>query len=796
VALLWLAWWLLAFLVGASFTDASAMGLVLSLQGLVGCAAISAVGLGSNLNAIRLLGLGTAVGAAVTTLLLQLLLLLVGGVSPLFFTIGMALVAFVLLTKGRDQVSVERTDAMEIGTVLLAALVSLGLTTGWHLLHVVALGSTLVITGFAGRKRRLTSRLVKSMMIFGPLILLSWWFRETVDQVLLSRILWDGDNSIFQLLINTTERWGVLENVGASGQSPIIGYHWATFGWMAMLEGAANAAPWVTLQFVMPVVASIVVSSMLWEIATSVSKSTVLRLAVIVAAMCLFFRPDGSVSLFVSDVWLIAFALIAYIAMNNSRLFRSLPLVAIVFAGVLLGKRSTGVLVIAAVLAVTVLAFGVRQRRMAGQFAVISLTTICVLVLDQLIAEFSQRFAGVDLNDLTSGAGRVRFEFISDEAFGYAGTFTGVLSVLGALFVSLSIFFPQMAALLVQFLRNGSSSAAFVGILSSVLVSVAVPFVMTGEVLAVYFYSRHLGLVMGSILVLVVALRMLSAWEMGGESTVWRRLLLVAVFSSVMWLLLFEILQRHSEINWTIVKDAGWIPTLTSAILMAVFVPSLRKRESFLGYSILSSVIVIGVVAAPKFVDELTNERIKPLISGSFTYDDLDLPTTDVNEVGNWIRTNTPVDSVIGSNYFCENRSNFNLDCTPQSWWRDWLSRANELDAFDTACQVETSEVLGRVQNYLLPAVSDRRFFIQGPGFSLGCSQPPEWITERVTVSESFARDPDSESCSKLREAGVEFFVVDRRTTVRDTWGGFARERMANDSFRVLELREDSCSEI
>ena len=794
-AFMWLTWWLLVVFAGAGVMDAIAMGVLLALQGVVGCAALAYAGLGSSMRFVRFIGLGTAVGAAVTTLSFQLLLLYFDGVQPLIFVAALAVAGAIVLARTENSSSASRHSVLEAGTVALVALVSLGLTTGWHLLHAVVLGASLAALSLLLRRSTHPSTQSALLVVFGPVIAASWWFRASVDFSLLSRILWDGDNSIFQLLINTTERWGVLENVGASGQSPIIGYHWATFAWMGMLESASNAAPWITLQFVMPLVATLVVTAMLWEVASLVTRSVGASLFGVVIAMGLFFRPDGSVSLFLADAWLIAFSLVVHHAVKSNKFARSLPLVAFLSAGVLFGKRSTGVLLIAALLAAFAFALLLRDRRMIKRFGLLFATTIFVLVGDQSISYISQRLAGIGANDLTSGAGRVRLEFISDEAFGYAGTFSGVLSILGALFVTMTIFFPQIAALLKKLLDSGIKNDVFVGILGAVAVSAAVPFVMTGEVLAVYFYSRHLGLVLGSILVLVLVVRAFSSVGVFDTTRTRAQVLAASVLAGMAWLALFEILGRTTTIDWAIVREAAWIPALAMAMVLAVVFSDLRTARGVLTASLVGAVVISGVLATPKTFDELSNERLKPLINGSFEYADLDLPTADVNEVGAWLRENTSRDAVIGSNHFCESRQNFNLDCSPASWWTDWLSRAREIDAFGSACQVETSEVLGRVQNYLLPAVSDRRFFIQGPGFSLGCSQPPNWITERIEISESFARKPSVDSCSKLLNAGVDYFVVDRRTTDRELWDGFATERMANKSFRVLEINEGFCRE-
>ena len=796
VVVYWLAWWLLAYLTGAAFADASAMGLLLAFQGVVGCAVLAAVGFGSNPSLIRFIGVGTAVGSAATTLAFQLLLLFVDGVQPLIFTAVVAICGVWLLSRS-DGVTPGCSDSLvEVAGVILAALVSLGLTTGWHLLHVIVLGVSLI--AFAILRRRSIGPPVVSafLVVFGPVIAVSWWLRVSVDFTLLSRILWDGDNSFFQLLINTTERWGVLENVGASGQSPIIGYHWASFAWMGMLEGAANAAPWITLQFVMPLVATVVVAAMLWEVASLVTQSVQVSLLGVVLAMGLFFRPDGSVSLFLTDVWLVALALVVFRAVKSNTFGRSLPLVAVLAAGVLLGKRSTGVLLIAALVAALAFALLMRERQLIRRLGLLSATTIFVLLGDQAISYLGQRLSGIDANDLTSGAGRVRFEFISDEAFGYAGTFSGALSIMGAMFVTLTIFFPQLVALLRTFPETGVRSDVMIGVLGAVAVSAAVPFFMTGEVLAVYFYSRHLGLVLGSILVLVLLVKGLSSGGHFGTTRTRVQILAASVLMGLAWLVLFNVLGRVTTIDWAIIREAAWIPALAMAAVLAMVFSDLRTAKWVLAASLVAAVVIAGMVAAPKVFDELLNERMKPLIDGSFEYADLDLPTPDVNDVGAWLRENTSQDAVVGSNYFCESRLNFKLDCAPDSWWADWLSRANEADFFGSSCQVETAERLGRIQNYLLPSVSDRRFFVQGPGFSLGCTPPPKWISERINISESFARNPSLESCNALLESGVTFFVVDLRTTDRTDWNSFAVPRFSNESFVVLELEKEVCGEL
>lgn len=791
----WLLWSVIAFCSGLGITRAIEAGVLLALQGLLGTRILSLTGLATTGGVIGMIGLGLAVGSGLSTLVFQLVLLGFSGAPPVL-VVSLLVVGSYLgqRTKQRAPKSSEG-ESIEVAALLLVAILVLALTTGWHIAHALVMILSIALTSFFKKRAKRISKSLEAMVLFLPVAIFGVWFRQAIDLELLSRILWDGDNSIFQMLINTTARWGIMGNAAVAGQSPIAGYHWASFGWMGLLEGSISGAPWLTLQFLTPIATSVVLSAMLWQVALETGASLAQKFVAVVFALALFFRPDGSISLFVSDMWLVALVLLIWKVLGSDQLIRATPLLTVMMICVLTGKRTSGILMIASLVAASLFALVLLKKRTSFRIAQIAILFVVVLVVDQVLISVVQRIVNGSGLNLVTGSGRVWLNFISEDAFGYVGTLSGFKSVVGALFVTLSIFFLFFVAIGIDWLGEYEWQGRVVTTFSAVVVSAVAPVFLAGERLAVFVYSRHVGIAVGSI---VVLLGILHFFEQESETSDRSRLvyiLLASVVVGVAWLLLFETQFARSLVNWrVIIRDAIWIPVLLLTGVLLVLMKPLRSSRQGLSVALIAGTMITGVLSMPKMVDEIINERIRPLIAKEFVNPDLDFPTEDINSVGRWARENTHPDVIFASNYFCESRRNFNLDCAPELWWQNWIDRANSIDAFNSQCRVETAEELGRVQNYLLPALAERRFLVSGPGFSLGCASPPRWISERIVLSEQFARHPSLSSCMKLVDEGVSYFIVDRRTSDVNSWGNLASTKLDNQSFLVLQLNDGYCS--
>ena len=87
-----------------------------------------------------------------------------------------------------------------------------------------------------------------------------------------------------------------------------------------------------------------------------------------------------------------------------------------------------------------------------------------------------------------------------------------------------------------------------------------------------------------------------------------------------------------------------------------------------------------------------------------------------------------------------------------------------------------------------LPLYAERRFLIQGSRFLLFNGMDRDEIRARMSTTLQFANDPNPKSFVNIRNAGVKYFVVDRKATDQDSWEPFANELYRNNTFIVLEL--------
>ena len=144
-------------------------------------------------------------------------------------------------------------------------------------------------------------------------------------------------------------------------------------------------------------------------------------------------------------------------------------------------------------------------------------------------------------------------------------------------------------------------------------------------------------------------------------------------------------------------------------------------------------------------------------------------PTTDLEALGEFVRRNTPYNSIFASNNFC---------CSGESWFDSVLKQPTY-----------TGESALGGANYLLPASLQRRFLIQGPRFQINCciDQFPDQI-ERIRLSLMFANHPSSLILDALKQQSVDYFVVNKKLTELSSWKDFATTVFENEEFLLLKI--------
>ena len=151
-------------------------------------------------------------------------------------------------------------------------------------------------------------------------------------------------------------------------------------------------------------------------------------------------------------------------------------------------------------------------------------------------------------------------------------------------------------------------------------------------------------------------------------------------------------------------------------------------------------------------------------------------PDAKTREVGEWIRANTQTSVVLASNSFC---------C-----WDNpkFLERA--LDEFREFEELWTryEESTWGGSNYLLPAVTHRRFLLAGPRFVVGVLDDPAELTKYFTLSVQFGVTGDSSLATSLREAGVNYFIFDKRVSDPPTLGFDISIEFENSQYIIVKL--------
>jgi len=155
-------------------------------------------------------------------------------------------------------------------------------------------------------------------------------------------------------------------------------------------------------------------------------------------------------------------------------------------------------------------------------------------------------------------------------------------------------------------------------------------------------------------------------------------------------------------------------------------------------------------------------------------------------ELGRWIRDNTSSESLLASNSFC---------CKGTQWLDTPLAQLREIDANYSTLRNREAAYGGA--NYLLPAVTHRRFLLAGPRFFVtlpmsstdtstnSTAETISWLDASV----GFGDSGDREVGQVLKAIGASYFIVDKfALSEPGLRPDFERLRYENSRYLVIEL--------
>jgi len=453
------------------------------------------------------------------------------------------------------------------------------------------------------------------------------------------------------------------------------------------------------------------------------------------------------------------------------------------FLGVWIGKLSTGAVLLAALGALSVAEFlmGGSSRRKSLQ-----------LFLGALAVATAERALSWILGGVDSGASFMRLEWISQAAFGFPGTLGGLTALGGALFVSLNIFALSILAAVLVFRARESERNFTTNLLVVVLlVAFLSPFFLGGNSLAIFYYLRNPGLVAGMLLLLTALFgdARKSALPVVDFS---QNLVFMSLFAGFVWigfrLSMAEVGTRLS-MSLQPVEDAYWIPA-AFALVCGLVSPRTRQKVTS---AVAASALITCAFLSPihKTLSDLINERLRPILTNEHISTELTHVPDDLQLITDYLVSSSEGNDIVASNVFCPFIDDGSAqECDDPNWWmNDQLIRSKS-GQFENLCSTPESRREFFI-NYWLPALSGRRFLIQGPDYVAWCTENVDWLNRRISDSENFARRGEADACMELVGQGAKWFVRDLRVPHNGALSGTV---FKTENFELVRLSRENCS--
>jgi hypothetical protein len=309
-------------------------------------------------------------------------------------------------------------------------------------------------------------------------------------------------------------------------------------------------------------------------------------------------------------------------------------------------------------------------------------------------------------------------------------------------------------------------------LISHLGISFVITLITNGENSSIYFV--YAGLLLSCIAFAPLVLETCSYRSRLIQSSIY--LLLAGSSLGIFTSLLFLIIRYHDKglgirgYFISLIQDHIFTIQLLVVLIIAMLSTLLVGRKRHSGETHISKkpltlafVMILGVnignwLVLP-FKTEITNMRYDIDSDSSLVL------SVEQFEVGEWIASNTPADSLIASNFPCsseqtDDASNTNFDCRNRNtliWIAPLARRPVLLEAPSWIPSAPGANRLGKIIQY-------------------------------INYAERFANLAGSETALQLQEQGVTYFVIDKTKTTTTNWEPGANVVFENKSYFVLKL--------
>lgn len=672
-------------------------------------------------------------------------------VVPVF---GMAAAAPRLTEQGAESRD-ESTSWVDAAVLLFGALAFLLNDFGWITPLAIAAAIVALVAHFAGRLHRIVVGVSAAiLLVVGVVVSLRirselWWFLT-------------DDYWMFDALISSLKSVGPFEEYSTLGPATWQ-YHIASYQYVAFIEQLTNAQPMILLSRVMPVASAVFASGATMAFLsrhTNLGRQAQLACIVVFA---LTYRYT-----FQSPSYAVGFAVLVAATMfwlNRDELVRFSHWVVVIptMIASAIATKFSNLFIIAVVVAASVLLRIVREKCFDDWNCAASVALGATLVCTVFIVLFSPRVQSELSSYSINGFGR---EFLGDYAS--IGSFFWRHYALSSVLIAL-ITPIAFALIILHHARREWCHATELRVSGTVAVVLALLFGLLGGNAAGRYFVES-ALTVGSMVAIVVLASIRTRMTLRNVFC-----LLVCAIIGVASVSIRPLINGSSDwetvLRAMVVNGSGIIAVpLISLAVPLYFKKSPRSRS-------IASLLLVGVLTINFSADVagLRNREVGTPMGSSPAEYGVARGSGAEQTVAEWLRMKSPKSALVGSNYFCDR-------CIGE----DWIMK--DTNSFSSGRSLEFG---WGGSNYVLPALSERLFVIQGPRFVAGSSGLSPESRARLRLSLEFANRSSVRAREELRERGVDYFIIDRRTATSDSWRSFGRIEFENERFSVVNLSKD-----
>jgi hypothetical protein len=533
------------------------------------------------------------------------------------------------------------------------------------------------------------------------------------------------DFQFFEALSYSLTHWGSNDQVFVQGQ-PVL-YHWFSYAWMGLTTKAIDAPTWVVQTKVAPIFVSLAIIYLVFALLKRVGITGWRASIALIAFALLNDFNFESFSMVFSYIWLLALAYFL-IQWSEKQHWRLVFVTSFMAAGAL-GAKSSNIAVI------------VTGCGMLFLFQLAKQTIKPMLVVAHgLIVAFALGVVYLKLYfnspyDATINFGTVG---IAQDIFGDVDSLPRPQFIFWSLIILLNVLLVYFVATISTRNLLNPAFKHFWQFFVGTVVATTAALLITVSYYEQEEYFLHAFVLFGSLVVGIAVGEFVQLLRISTD----RRPLLVSTTIMLLCVGVVRLAFRDDNsgefwaIRSRIVNGSSIVVLLLATILIGFIMrkrmPVARMALVFVACSTLVTAFTSNdkwFTFQQRFKDEVTQPPFADFMIGAI----------EIQKFLQEAKILIPSDAVVASNYECDE-----TQCPASSIGADRLDW----------------EVGGEAM--LMSIYLERRMFISGYGFLWQNVELPEFAKDRMRLSSDFANAPTQELAFQLRQAGVDYFIVDK----------------------------------